>query len=68
MYRNNFSHDFLVRVGLHQGSVLRPLLFIIVLNTLSREIRSGCPEELLYDDNLALVSETLQGLKRRLEV
>ena len=43
------------------------LFFIIVLEALSREIRSGCPEELLYADDLAFVSETLQGLKGRLE-
>ena len=58
MYRNTksqvrinstFSDDFLVKVGLHQGSVLSPLLFIIVLEALSKEIRSGCPEELLYE-------------------
>ena len=76
MYRNTksqvrinstFSDDFLVKVGLHQGSVLSPLLFIIVLEALSREIRSGCPEELLYADDLALVSETLAGLIEKLE-
>ena len=43
------------------------LFFIIVLEALSREIRSGCPEELLYADDLAFVSETLEGLKGRLE-
>ena len=76
MYRNTksqvrinstFSDDFLVKVGLHQGSVLSPLLFIIVLEALSREIRSGCSEELLYADDLALVSETLAGLIEKLE-
>ena len=29
-----FSDDFLVQAGLHQGSVLSPLLFIIVLEAL----------------------------------
>ena len=50
-----FSDDFLVQLGLHQGSVLSPLLFTMVLEGLSREIRSGCQEELLYADDLALV-------------
>ena len=31
-----FGGDFLVQVGLHGGSVLSPLLFIIVLDALSR--------------------------------
>ena len=76
MYRNTqsrvrvdrpFSDDFLVQVGLHQVSVLSALLFIIVLDAPSRNIRSECQEELLYDDDLALVSETLESLKGRLE-
>ena len=33
------------------------LLFIIVQEAVSRENRSGCPEELLYADNLEFVSE-----------
>ena len=38
-----------------------------MLEVLSREIRVGCPEELLYGNDLTLVSEILQGLKGRLE-
>ena len=38
-----------------------------MLETLSREISSQCQEELLYSDDLTLVSETLEGLKGRLE-
>ena len=58
--------DFLVAEGLHQVSVLSPFLFIIVLEALPRKIRSRCPEELRYPDNLALVSETLEGIKGKL--
>ena len=39
-----------VKVGVHQGSVLSPLLFIIVLEALSREFRECLPLELLYAD------------------
>ena len=53
----SFSDDFLVQVGLHQGSVLIHVLFIIMLKALSREVRSGCPKELFYAGGLALVSE-----------
>ena len=76
MYRNtrsqvrinsDFSDDFLLKVGLHQRSVLSPLLFIIVLEALSSEIRSGCPEELLNAVDIALVSETLADLFKKLE-
>ena len=37
-----------------QGSVLSPLLFIIVLEALSRVFCTGCPWELLYVDDLTL--------------
>ena len=39
----------------------------MVLEALSREFRSSCPEELLYADDLALISETLSELKLKLE-
>ena len=58
-----FNVDFLVQVGLNPHSVLSPLLFIIVLEALSREIRSGCSEVLLHADDLTLVGETLEELK-----
>ena len=64
----SFCKDFTVKVGLHQGSVLSPLLFIIVLEALSRDFRTGCPKELLYADDLALVSESLDGLVEKLKV
>ena len=49
-----YSEEFEVKVGVHQGSVLRPLLFIIVLEALSREFRSGVPWEDLYADDLVI--------------
>ena len=50
----------------HQGSVLSPLLFIIVMDALSRESRVSCPRELLYADNLAMQSASLVDLTNRL--
>ena len=52
------SKEFEVKVGVHQGSVVSPLRFIIVLETLSREFREGLPWELLYADDLALLAES----------
>ena len=37
--------------------MLVPILLVIVPEILPIEIRSRCPEKLLYTDNLALVSE-----------
>jgi len=61
------SDGFEVKVGLHQGSVLSPLLFIIVLEALSREFRAGLPWELLYADDLCLIAETEEELKVKIK-
>ena len=54
---DTFSDEFEVKVGVHQGSVLSPLLFIMVLEALSLEFRLGCKWELLYADDLVLIAE-----------
>ena len=48
---DGYSEEFGVRVSVHQDSVLIPLLFIIVLEALSRNYHTGCPWELLYTDD-----------------
>ena len=39
----------------HHGSVLNPLLYIIVQEALSGEFRAGVPWEDLYADDLSLL-------------
>ena len=63
-----YSQWFDVKVGVHQGSVLSPLLFIIVMEALSRGFRTGCPWELLYADDLVIIAETLEELVEKLSV
>ena len=59
---DGYSEEFGVGVGIHQGSVLSPLLFIILLEALSREFRTGCPWELLYADDLMISAESMEEL------
>ena len=59
---DGYSEEFGVGVGVHQGSVLSPLLFIIVLEALFREFRTGCPWELLYADDLMISAESMEEL------
>ena len=47
-------------VGVHQGSVLSPLLFIIVLEALSRDFRVGVPWKLLFADDLVIIATSLE--------
>jgi len=64
--RNGKSEAFEVKVGVHQGSVLSPLLFIIVLEALSRQFRVGLPYELLYADDLVVMAESKELLLEKL--
>ena len=53
-------------MGMHQGSGLSPLLFLIVMEAISREFRVALPWELLYADDLAVIAETEEELIKRL--
>ena len=61
-----YSEEFEVKVGVHQGSVLSPLLFIIVLEALSCKFPSGVFLEDLYADDLVIIAESLEECVRRL--
>ena len=50
-------------VGVHQGFVLSPLLFAIVVVVITENSRRDMVNELLYADNLVLKSETMEDLK-----
>ena len=53
------SEDFEVKVGVHQGSALSPLLFAIVVDVITERARNGLMSEMLYADYLVLTSETI---------
>jgi len=57
---------FEVNVDMHQGSALSPLLFVIVIEAISREFRVALPWELLYADDLVVITETEDDLIKRL--
>jgi len=57
---------FEVKVGMHQGSALSALQFVIVMEALSREFIDALPWELLYADDVLVVAETEDDLIKRL--
>ena len=57
------SDSFEIVVGVHRGSVLSPLLFILLMEEATRECRVGGLWELLYADNLALTAETQEEVE-----
>ena len=56
------SEEFAVKVGVHQGSVLSPQLFIIVLEIPPRELRVGIP----WEDMYVITADSLVECIRRL--
>ena len=66
--KGQYSKEFGVGVCVHQGSVLSPLLFIRVLEALSRQFCTGVPWELLYADDLAVIADSLEECIARLKV
>ena len=61
------SDSFDVKVGLYQGSVLSPLLCAVVMDVASSEAISGLRSELLYADDLVLMTPTMQQLGRHMD-
>nr|GEX11952.1 retrovirus-related Pol polyprotein LINE-1 [Tanacetum cinerariifolium] len=56
-----------VEVGLHQGSAISPYLFALILDELSRGIQEDIPWCLIFADDIALVSESAEGLNNIFE-
>ena len=61
-----FTESFPVNIGLHQGSVLSPFLFALVVDTVSESAKRPLPNDLLYANDLATVAESEEELQERL--
>ena len=61
---NGRTDEFPIIVGLHQGSGLSPFLFIVLLDVISEEFRCGLLSELLFADDLAVVTDTEEEMQR----
>ena len=67
LYRNSrsrvkavagISGEFNIGVGVHQGSALSPLLFVIVMGEVTKEVRGDAIWQMLYADDLVLTAES----------
>ena len=61
---SELSEEFEVKVGMHQGSVLSPFLFVVVVDV-TEFVRQGALSELIYADDLVLMSETIEGPRNK---
>ena len=65
---SGLSEEFLVNIGLRQGSALSPLLFIMVMEIISRKISTkDILRKIMYADDLAIIAESKQDLQEVLE-
>ena len=52
---------------MHQGSVLSPLIFAIVVDVVTEHAREGLLNGILYANDLVLMSESLDDLRERFQ-
>ena len=61
------TEAFSVKVSLHQGSTLSPLLFSIVMDTLVKGVQKELPWNILYADDVVLMGERRENVEEDLE-
>ncbi|KAK3555325.1 hypothetical protein QTP86_014921 [Hemibagrus guttatus] len=61
------TEEFNVEVGLHQGSALSPMLFAIVMDQLSEEVRQESPWTMMFADDIVICSESREQVEENLE-
>ena len=62
---SELSEEFLVQVGVHQGSVLSPLPFAIAVDVISENARKRLMSDILYADDLVSMSESIENLNAK---
>ena len=60
---SELSEEFKAKVGIHQGSVLSPFLFAVLVNAVTEFSRMGELSDLLFAGDLVPMSETFKGVK-----
>ena len=65
---SGMSNEFQVNIGLRQGSALSPLLFILVMELISRKISTtDALRKIMYADDIVIVAEHREELQGALE-
>ena len=59
----HFSEELVANVGVHHGSALSPLLFAIVVDVGSNEIKEGMLQEILHAGDIVFTAESMAELQ-----
>ena len=62
------THDFPVKIGMHQGLALNPYLFALVMDAVTRDIQGDIAWCMLFADNVVLVDNSRTWVTRKLEL
>ena len=57
------SETFQVRIGVHQGSALSPVLFLLVVDALTSGIQREAPFSMLFADDVDLCGDSKQKIE-----
>ena len=60
----HLSEELKVNIGVHQRSVLSPLLFATVIDVVINKIKERTLQEILYVDDLVLIADTMAELHK----
>ena len=60
---SELSEEMEVKVGMHQRCALSYFLFVDLIGVMTELATEGMLYELLHFDNIALMSETIEGLR-----
>ena len=61
------SEKFFVKVCVHQGSVLSPLLFATIIYEVTENAKKGWMKQILYADDLVLMGKTVEELRENFD-
>ena len=61
------TEGFEVKVGLHQGSALRPCLFAMEMDMMTDDIREEAPWTMMFADDIFICSESKKRVEEKLE-
>jgi hypothetical protein len=62
------TNDFLINIGLHQGSALSSYLFALVMNEVTKDIQGGIPWCMFFTDDVVLMDGSRTEVDQKLEL